>query len=59
LRERELRISDWLKPTSIEELVAVPNVTAIDCKQADVYGPIALSNKAARASRFKRLVPPF
>jgi hypothetical protein len=28
-----------LKPASIEELVAVPNVTAIDWKQADVYGP--------------------
>jgi hypothetical protein len=36
-----------VKPASIEELVAVPNVTAIDWKQADVYGPIASSIKAA------------
>jgi hypothetical protein len=28
-----------VKPASIEELEAVPNVTAIDCKQVDVYGP--------------------
>jgi hypothetical protein len=37
--EESLRISVKSKPASIEELVAVPNVTAIDWKQADVYGP--------------------
>ena len=35
-----------VKPASFEELVAVPNVTANDWKQADVYGP-GLSIKAA------------
>ena len=36
---REIFESLFSKAASIEELVAVPNVTAIDWKQADVYGP--------------------
>jgi len=38
--------------------VAVPNVTAIDCKQADVYGP-SFEQKGGMSFTVKRLVPPF
>jgi hypothetical protein len=57
--ERELRISVELKPASIEELVAVPNVTAIDCKQVDVYGPKLRAIRRHELHGSKRLVPPF
>jgi len=44
---QEIFESQELKPTSIEELVAVPNVTANDWKQADVFGQELRASKAA------------
>jgi hypothetical protein len=38
--------------------VAVPNVTAIDWKQADVYGP-GIDQQGGKSFTVKRLVPPF
>jgi hypothetical protein len=39
------------KPASFEELVAVPNVTAIDWQQADVFGQ-GFEQKGGNESRF-------
>ena len=47
-----------VKPASIEELVAVPNVTAIDWKQADAFGP-GFEHKGGMSFTVMRLVPPF
>jgi hypothetical protein len=38
--------------------VAVPNVTAIDWKQADVYGP-GFEHKGGMSFTVQWLVPPF
>jgi len=57
-REKIFESLFLLKPASIEELVAVPNVTAIDWKQADVYGP-GFDHQGGMSFTVQRLVPPF
>ncbi len=57
IKRREIFESLIVKPASFEELVAVPNVTAIDWKQADVFGP-SFEHKGGM-SHGLRLMPPF